>query len=89
MTEREITQRTRAYVVENFLYMRQDFRFDDQDSLLTKGVIDSLGVMELVEFVSAEFGVQVDPADITEENFGTLAGIARFVAAKRATRTPA
>jgi len=89
MTEREITQRTRAYVVENFLYMRQDFRFDDQDSLLTKGVIDSLGVMELVEFVSAEFGVQVDPADITEENFGTLAGIARYVAAKRATRTPA
>ncbi len=89
MTEAEVMARTRAYVVENFLYMRKDFRFGDGDSLLTKGVIDSLGVMELVEFLSGAFGLEVDPTEITEENFGTLAGIARYVVSKGARRQPA
>ena len=89
MTEAEVKARTRAYVVENFLYMRQDFRFEDGDSLLTKGVIDSLGVMELVEFIGGEFGVEVDPSEITEENFGSLAGIGRYVIGKQARRQPA
>ena len=89
MTETEIIARTRAYIQENFLYMRQDFRFEDGDSLLTKGVIDSLGVMELVEFISGQFGVRVDPSEITEDNFGTLAGIARYVVGKRAQSPPA
>ncbi len=89
MTEAEVMARTRAYVVENFLYMRKDFRFADGDSLLTNGIIDSLGVMELVEFLSGEFGLEVDPAEITEENFGTLAGIARYVVSKGARRQPA
>ena len=89
MTEQEIIARTRAYVVENFLYMRQDFHFEDGDSLLTRGVIDSLGVMELVEFVNTQFEVRVDPAEITEENFGTLTGIARYVVGKRKSKQPA
>lgn len=84
MTETEVAALTRAYIVENFLYMRRDFRFQDGDSLLVSGVVDSLGIMELVEFIGAEFGFEVDPAEITEENFGTLAGIARYVVAKRA-----
>ncbi len=89
MTEAEVMVRTRAYVVENFLYMRQDFRFGDDDSLLTRGIIDSLGVMELVEFLGGEFGLEVDPEEITEQNFGTLAGIARYVVGKRARQQPA
>ena len=89
MTETEIIARTRAYVHENFLYMRQDFSFEDSDSLLSKGVIDSLGVMELVEFIGSQFGVHVDPSEITENNFGTLAGIARYVVGKRTESQPA
>lgn len=85
MTAAEILQRTRAYVLENFLYMRRDPKLDHDDPLLATGVIDSLGVMELVGFVEQTFQVQVDPADITEEHFGTLNAIARYVAAKQAS----
>lgn len=83
MTQHEISARVRGYVTENFLYMRQGYAFSDGDSLLGHGIIDSMGVIELITYVQDEFGVEVGEEEITEENFGTLSAIARFVEAKR------
>jgi len=82
MDEAAILARTRAYVQETFLYMRPGFALGDQDRLLQRGVIDSMGVMELIAFLRSEFAVEVADEDITEQNLGTLADIARYVRAK-------
>ena len=82
MDETAILARTRAYVTETFLYMRPDFALRDQDRLLERGVIDSMGVMELLVFLRNEFGVVVPDEDITETNLGTLSDIARYVSAR-------
>ena len=79
-----VIDRLREYVQENFLYMRQDIQLGDGESLLERGIIDSLGVMELIGFVQSEFGVEVQDDMITEEHFGSLAAIANFVLANRA-----
>jgi acyl carrier protein len=79
MTTKHVIESTRRYISENFLYARPDFVVDERDSLLGRGVIDSLGVMEIVEFLATEFGVVAQDDDMTEQNFGSLAGIARFV----------
>lgn len=84
MTQNQVADRIREYITENFLYMRQDFAFDENDSLLGRGIIDSMGVIELITFIQDEFGIPVDDGDITEENLGTLASIAGFVAGKQA-----
>jgi acyl carrier protein len=81
MTVPEILERTRAYVRENFLYMRPNFPLGDNDPLLTKGIVDSMGVAELLGFLEGEFGIAVAEEEVTEENLGSLAAIARFVAA--------
>jgi len=83
MDETAVLARTRAFVTETFLYMRPGFTLGDQDRLLQRGVIDSMGVMELIAFLRSEFGVDVADDDITESNLGTLADIARYVTAKR------
>jgi acyl carrier protein len=83
MTQHPIRARVREYVRENFLYMRQGYELSDDDSLLGNGIIDSMGVIELITYVQEEFGVQVGEEEITEENFGTLSAIARFVEGKR------
>jgi acyl carrier protein len=82
MTAEHIIDRTRAYIVENFLYMRPDFRLGETDSLLERGIIDSMGVMELVAFMESEFGVTVGDDDVTEENLGSLRAIGGFVSAR-------
>jgi acyl carrier protein len=85
MNEAAILARTRAYVQETFLYMRPGFALGDQDHLLQRGVIDSMGVMELIAFLRSEFGIEVADEDITEQNLGTLADIAHYVTTKRAS----
>jgi len=81
--EQQSIDRVREFVRENFLYMRPDFVFGDGDHLLERGIIDSLGVVEVVQFLEQEFGIDVAEEEISEANLGSLRAIARFVASKQ------
>lgn len=50
------------------------------EELLTGGLIDSLGLMSVVESVEKALGRKVPPADITIDNFNSLAAIERLQA---------
>jgi acyl carrier protein len=82
MSESDVLQQTKAFLVENFMYMRRNSELRDDDSLLRTGVITSLGVMELVDWVESTFGLRVEPSEITEQNFDSPRSIARFVVSK-------
>jgi acyl carrier protein len=73
----------RAFVQENFLYLLPELELADGDRLLELGIVDSLGFVELVEEVQSRYGIDVVDADITDENFGSIAGMADFVEGKR------
>ena len=83
MNRDEVVARIRAFVGENFLYMRPDFELDNDDSLMGEGVVDSMGVAEMLYFLEEEFGVVVADEDVTEENLGTINAIAGYVLDKR------
>jgi acyl carrier protein len=51
----------------------------DQDYLLESGIIDSLGVLELVTFMQQEFSITANDEDLTPENFQNIECMARFV----------
>lgn len=78
-----IISRVRGFVEENFLYMMPDFVLADEDRLLEKGVVDSMGIAELISFIEAEFGVIAAEDEISEANFGSLRAIAQFVAGRQ------
>jgi acyl carrier protein len=82
MNEKDVLQKARDFVIENFMYMRKNKTIGDDESLLRTGVISSLGMMEVVGWVEEAFGVIVDPEAITEQNFDTLNGIASFVTSR-------
>jgi len=79
----DVLRTLRDYVQVNFLYMRSGLQFGDEESLLARGIVDSLGVMELVAFVEETWGVEVPPEDVVEANFGSLAAIRRYLAHRR------
>ncbi|HSH45214.1 MAG TPA: acyl carrier protein [Longimicrobiales bacterium] len=81
MKKEEIQSRLRGFVDDNFLYMRPDFELGADDSLMGNGIVDSMGVMEMIYFLEEEFGVAVGDEDITEENLGTLNAITNYVVA--------
>lgn len=87
MTENEILAQLRAFLQETFLYMKPDYVLSDDDSLLKKGIVDSMGVMDVLGFIGDTFGVTPEDDEVTEANLGTPRAIARFVAGKlRATQ---
>jgi len=85
MVEGEILAALRGFIEENFLYMKPDFALSNDDSLLKSGVVDSMGVLEVLGFLEETFGVVPSNDEVTEANLGSLGAIARFVSAKRAT----
>jgi acyl carrier protein len=47
--------------------------------LFEEGYVDSMGVIELLEFLRQEFAVEVPDEDLLSDDFLSIAGIARIV----------
>jgi len=50
----------------------------DTDLLLT-GLVDSLGVVVIVEWIESRLGISIDPADVVLEHFQTVDAMVAFV----------
>ena len=86
MSEHEIRERVRSFIIENFLYMRPDYVLDDDERLIQRAVMDSLGVMELVQHLEITFDIVVADDDVTEENLGSVSAVVRYVCARVSAR---
>jgi acyl carrier protein len=53
------------------------------ENLLTRGIVDSHGVIELVGFLEERYGIAVRDEDMTPENFESIASIETFVQGQR------
>jgi acyl carrier protein len=73
----------RRFITSNF-YVAEPHKLQDSDSLLDSGVIDSTGVLEVIDFVESEFKVAVADEEMLPENLDSIANIADYVARKRA-----
>jgi acyl carrier protein len=72
----------RAFLVSELLDGK-DVSLSADDDLVEEGLIDSLGIFELVSFMEDQLGVAIEPEDIVLENFSTLAAMRRLVGSKR------
>jgi acyl carrier protein len=77
----DITERIRSFILDHFPAARQRSLLDE-DSLLESGVVDSLGVLEVVEFLESEFQITLSDDDLLAEHFETIASLADFVQAR-------
>lgn len=57
--------------------------FGDADSFLQNRLIDSTGMMELVAFVEAEFGIRAADAELVPDNLDSIDNLVRYIARKR------
>ena len=72
--------------IENKLidYFREkvDTVVDSDTLLLEEKVIDSMGVIELVAFLEATYGVEFTDDDLTVDNFKTIGSISELILSK-------
>lgn len=53
----------------------------DNDSLQELGIVDSMGVLELISFLQDKFSIEVDD-ELCPENLDSVANLTQFVSAK-------
>ena len=71
------------FVITNFLFGDTTRTPQDDDSLVEGGVIDSTGVMELIEFLESHFEIEVSERVTASSNLDTVANLTRFVLRQR------
>jgi acyl carrier protein len=85
----DTTFRIRAFIVENFLFGDESALVDDQASLIDADLVNSTGILELVSFLEAEFGLSIADPEIVPENLDSVDRLAAFVSRKLAAKATA
>lgn len=76
------------FVVNNYLFGDTTRTPAEADSLVEGGVIDSTGILELIEFLEEKFGIEVTESETVPENLDTIARMTQFVLSKKAVLEP-
>ena len=74
----EQIEKLKNFVINNFLFGKGDILEYDTD-FLEKGIIDSIGILELVCFVEESFNISVQDDEILQENFSSLAKLNDYI----------
>jgi acyl carrier protein len=80
----EVKEQIKQYIAENFLFSSNGFNMDDDESFLEAGVVDSLGVVELVSFVEETYNIEVPDDDIVPDNFDSVDNLAGYISRRTA-----
>jgi acyl carrier protein len=54
----------------------------DDTPLMGSGVLDSLALLQIVQFLETKFSIKIDSTDLNVKNFGNLISIENFVVQK-------
>ncbi len=72
----------RGFIFENFLFDAEDDALKNETSFLEEGIIDSTGVLELVDWLEEEFDIAVEDDELIPENLDSVNFLAAFIGKK-------
>ena len=83
MERHQIEHDVREFITLNFP-LSAGGELGTDDSLLETGVIDSVGVLELIEHLEATYELQIPDEDVLPENLDSVGAIAGYVSTRLA-----
>ena len=78
MNNNHLNTKIREFILKKFPLGRRK-GLNDSDGLLETGIVDSLGVLQIVTFIEEEFLITVADEDLVPENFQSIERLAAFV----------
>jgi len=60
-------------------FMDNNIQFDDNESLTKAGIIDSIGLLELLDHISESYSVEVPEDMLTPDNLDSVQGITNLI----------
>jgi len=81
----DMNTKVRTFIATEIM-LEDDASVVNDETRLVGGVMDSLGLMQLVAFVQEEFGITFDETEVTPENFRTVSSVERLLDSKSRSR---
>lgn len=72
----------REFIFENFLFDAEDDALKNDTSFLEEGIIDSTGVLELVDWLEEEFSISVEDDELIPENLDSVNLLSAYITKK-------
>ena len=71
----------KKFIENNYMVeFKEDFQ--ETDSFLDNGIIDSTGVLELIVFLEEKFGIKIEDAEIVPANLDSFKNIENYIKVK-------
>lgn len=70
----------REFITKNFPY--SSVNYTNSSSLTEVGILDSTGMLEIIDFIENEFGITLSDDDLTPDNLDSINGIISLVGRK-------
>ncbi len=74
----------KPFILGNFLFTEDGSALTDDASLIQGGIVDSTGILELVEFLETTYSIRVQSAEMIPGNFDSIDTISAFLTRKMA-----
>jgi acyl carrier protein len=81
-TEEQIEALIKDQISQEFMYDKNTDILTNDYPLIEQGIIDSMGIMRMINFLEEQFGITVEPEDFLLEFFETVNAIKSFTITK-------
>ncbi len=79
---RNVEGMIRTYIAENMLFSDNGYPHSDSASFLEEGIVDSMGILELMMFVEENFHITVEDEEVVPDNFDSVSSLAAYIRSK-------
>ena len=80
--EQQVRQELQEFITTSYLFGDVRRQPSDEQSLIESGVVDSTGILELIEFLEERYGIEVAESETVPDNLGSIGNLTRFVTSK-------
>jgi len=82
LSKEEIRTKILEFLKTNFFLDIHAAPVADSDSFLEKGIIDSTGVLEVINFLQTDFGIEVLDSELLPENIDSISNLVSYILKK-------
>ncbi|EMR74682.1 acyl carrier protein [Thermoplasmatales archaeon SCGC AB-540-F20] len=80
--EKDIVNIITQFIINNFILSDQKENVDENISLYEKRIVDSTGVLEIVDFLEETFGIKIEDDELVPDNLDSIKKMSKFVQRK-------
>ncbi len=77
-----IEEKVKSFIQDNFLLGDKKKVIKEDESFLKGGIIDSTGVLELVNFIEETYKIKVEDEELIPENLDSLKNLVAYIKRK-------